>query len=166
MKTKSFIERYAKHIVLGVIAITIFHTMYMNMMGFNSLSHDACVVYKSVPKWLFYLYENILELFIVVILGIFAGVLMEKYFFKIKRFYPKNQLLAFLYASILPVCSCGVIPLIDSMKLRTNLRTIITFVIAAPLLNPYIIFVSFTVLGLKYSILRIVFSFFLSNLLQ
>ena len=162
MKTKSFIERYAKHIVLGVIAITILHTMYMNIMGFNSLSHDACVVYKSVPKWLFYLYENILELFIVVILGIFAGVLMEKYFFKIKRFYPKNQLLAFLYASILPVCSCGVIPLIDSMKLRTNLQTIITFVIAAPLLNPYIIFVSFTVLGLIYSILRIVFSFFLA----
>lgn len=157
-----FTERYAKHIVLGVIAITILHTMYMNLMGFNSLSHDACMVYKSVPKWFFYLYENILELFIVVILGIFAGVLMEKYFLKIKRFYPKNQLLAFLYASILPVCSCGVIPLIDSMKLRTNLRTIITFVIAAPLLNPFIIFVSFTVLGIEYTVLRIVFSFLLA----
>lgn len=161
-KTNGFIERYSKQMVLGVIAITILHTIYMNMMGFNSLSHDACVVYQSVPKWFFYLYENLLELFIVVILGIFAGVLMEKYFYKIKRFYPKNQLLAFLYASILPVCSCGVVPLIESMKLRTNLRTIITFVVAAPLLNPFIIFVSFTVLGPVYATLRIVFSFLLA----
>lgn len=163
-KKPTFIDKYSKTIVFAVFAITILHTIYMNLMGFNSLSHDACVVYKSVPKWFFYLYENILELFIVVILGVFAGVVMERYFQKIKRFYPKNQILAFLYASILPVCSCGVVPLIDSMKRRTSLRTIITFVIAAPLLNPFIIFVSFTVLGPEYAILRIVFSFLLAIL--
>jgi len=152
----------SRTIVITVIMITVIHMIYMNMMGFSSLSHEACIVYSSVPRWFFYLYENILELFIVVILGVFAGVLVERYFYKIKRFYPKNQLLAFTYAAILPVCSCGVVPLIDSMKKRTSLKVIITFVIAAPLLNPYIILVSFTVLGLKYALLRIVFSFLLS----
>jgi len=152
--------RNAKIIVFSVFFIVIIHTLYMNVMGFNSLSHDACLVYKSVPRWFFYLYENILELFIVVILGIFAGVITEKYFLKIKRFYPKNQLLAFLYGSILPICSCGAVPLIESMKRKTSMKVIITFVIATPLLNPYIIFVSYAVLGLKFTILRVVFSFF------
>lgn len=158
------LKKNSKIIVIGVILITVAHMIYMNMMGFTSLSHEACVVYTAVPRWFFYLYENILELFIVVILGVFAGVMVEQYFYKIKRFYPKNQLLAFAYASILPVCSCGVVPLIDSMKQRTSLKVITTFVIAAPLLNPYIILVSFTVLGLKYTILRIVFSFLLAIL--
>ena len=58
----------------------------------------------------------------------------------------------------------GVLPLIDSMKKRTSLKTIITFVIAAPLLNPYIMLIAFTVLGWKYLLLRIVFSFLLSFL--
>ena len=155
-------KRTARIIMFSVFGITIIHTIYMNIMGFNSLSHDACLVYKSVPRWFFFFYESVLELFIVVLLGVFAGVLVEQYFHKIKRFYPKNQLLAFFYASILPVCSCGVVPLIDSMKRRTSLKVIITFVIAAPLLNPYIIFVSFSVLGIKYALLRIASSFILA----
>lgn len=153
-------QRNAKIIVFSVFLIVILHTIYMNIMGFNFLSHEACLVYKSVPRWFFYLYENILELFIVIVIGLFAGVLTEKYFLKIKRFYPRNQILAFLYGSILPICSCGVIPLIDSMKKITSLKVIITFIIATPLLNPYILFLSYAVLGLKFTILRVIFSFF------
>lgn len=157
-------QKQARAIIFSVIAITVVHAIYMNVMGFNSLSHDACVVYQSVPKWFFYLYENILELFIVVCLGVFAGVIMEQYFYKIKRFYPQNQILAFVYASILPICSCGVIPLIDSMKQRTSIKVVITFILAAPLLNPYIILVSFSVMGVQYAITRIVTSFILAIL--
>lgn len=152
------IPKVAKGIVLGTISVTIIHAIYMNVMGFNSLSHDACAVYKNIPPWLFYLYENVLELFIVVVLGVFAGVMVEQYFNRIEPFFPKNQLLAFLYGSILPVCSCSVLPLIDTMKKHAPLRVVITFVIAAPLLNPYIVFVSFTVLGAKYAVLRILSS--------
>jgi uncharacterized protein len=153
-------KRNARILMFIVFGIVIVHTMYMNIMGFTSLSHEACLIYKSVPRWFFLLYENILELLFVVILGIFAGVLTEKYFFKIRRFYPSNQLLAFLYGSLLPVCSCGVVPLVESMQRKTSLKVIVTFILATPLLNPYIVFVSFTVLGLKYTVLRIVFSFF------
>lgn len=156
--------RNSRIIVYGVITLTILHTIYMNLMGLTPLDHSGCVIFKSVPKWFFQFYESFIELFVVVILGVFAGVLMEKYFNKIKRFYPKNQLLAFIYGAILPICSCGVLPLIDSMKKRVSLKTIITFIIAAPLLNPYIILVSFTVLGWKYAVLRIVFSAFLAIL--
>lgn len=152
-------QRNARLLVYSVIILVVLHTIYMNFMGFSSLSHDACVVYKNVPKWFFQFYESFLELFVVVILGILAGVLMEKYFFKIKRFYPKNQVLAFVYGSILPVCSCGVVPLVESMQRKTSLKVIVTFIVATPLLNPYIISVSFAVLGFEYGVLRIVFSF-------
>ncbi|MBP1664757.1 MAG: putative permease [Bacteroidetes bacterium] len=74
---------------------------------------NSRILVFGVMKWFFQLYENFIELFVVVILGVFVGVLIEQYFNKIKRFYPKNQWLAFLYGAILPVCSCGVLPLID-----------------------------------------------------
>ena len=153
-------QRNARIFIFSVLILVVAHTLYMNMMGFTSLSHDACVVYKTVPRWFFQFYESFLELFVVVILGILAGVLMEKYFFKIKRFYPRNQILAFVYGSILPICSCGVVPLVESMQRKTSLKVIITFIVATPLLNPYIISVSFAVLGFKYGMLRIVFAFF------
>ena len=152
----------ARIIVLSAILLIVADTVYMNLNGLFDGDHTKCIVFNSMPKWSFYLLENVGELFVVVILGIMIGVIAEQYFRKIKRFYPKNQMLAFAYASILPVCSCGVVPLIDSMKRRTSLKVIITFVCAAPLLDPYIIFLSYTVLGIKYVIIRVVCSFLLS----
>lgn len=152
----------ARVIVLSAILVMVADTIYMNLNGLYDGDHTKCIVFSSMPKWSFYLLENVVELFIVVILGVMIGVVAEQYFRKIKRFYPKNQLLAFAYGSILPVCSCGVVPLIDSMKRRTSLKVIVTFVCAAPLLDPYIIFLSYTVLGLKYVIIRILCSFLLS----
>lgn len=152
----------ARIIVFSAALVLVVDTIYMNLNGLYDGNHAKCIIFASMPRWSFYLLENVGELFIVVILGVIIGVIAEQYFRKIKRFYPKNQFLAFAYGSILPVCSCGVVPLIDSMKRRTSLKVIITFVCAAPLLDPYIIFLSYTVLGLKYAIIRIVCSFFLS----
>jgi uncharacterized membrane protein YraQ (UPF0718 family) len=152
----------ARIIILSAMALLVADTVYMNLNGLYGADHTKCIVFSSMPKWCFYLLENVGELFVVVILGVMIGVIAEQYFRKIKRFYPKNQLLAFAYGSILPVCSCGVVPLIDSMKRRTSLKVIITFVCAAPLLDPYIIFLSYTVLGFKYMVIRIVCSFLLS----
>jgi uncharacterized membrane protein YraQ (UPF0718 family) len=117
-----------------------------------------------MPRWLFLVYEYFFELAVVVLLGVFASTLIEVYINKTKRFFPKNQLLAFVYGAILPVCSCGVIPLIETMKERVSLRVIVTFVIAAPLLNPYIVILAVSILGVEYALLRIVASFVLALL--
>ena len=154
----------ARVVVFTAILIMVADTIYMNLNGLYDGDHTKCIVFTSMPKWSFYLLENVGELFIVVILGVMIGVIAEQYFRKIKRFYPRNQMLAFAYASILPVCSCGVVPLIDSMKRRTSLKVIVTFVCAAPLLDPYIIFLSYTVLGLKYVVIRIISAFLLAYL--
>ncbi len=113
---------------------------------------------------MFLINEYFIELFMVVVAGVFAAVVAEKYFTRYRRFYPKNQITAFLYASLIPVCSCSAVPLIESMKSKLHLRAIVSFVVAAPLLNPYIIFLSFSVLGVKYGILRVIGSFLISIL--
>lgn len=155
-------ELFARIIVLSTIAVMIIDMIYMNFAGIHFGNKEKCVLYNFLPKWAFFIYEHFIELFMVIILGIFGGVLIEQHTQKAKRFFPKNQLLAFLYASFLPICSCGVIPVVESMKQRVSLKTLVTFIIAAPLLNPYIIFMSASVLGLKYAIWRILASFLLS----
>ena len=130
-------------------------TVYKYYYGITYLKREDSILYTLLPKWGFLLFEHFVELFLVVTVAIFAAAIIEKYFFRLKRFIPKNTLTAFIYASVIPVCSCSAIPLVRAMKDKLPFRAIITFVVAAPLLNPYIIMLSVTVLGVRYAILRI-----------
>jgi uncharacterized membrane protein YraQ (UPF0718 family) len=71
---------------------------------------------------------------------------------------PKNPISSFLFASLIPVCSCGAIPFVKGLRKHISTQSLITFLVAAPLLNPYILFLSFSVLGIKFAVLRFVFS--------
>lgn len=159
-----------KRVNIGKIAIWVIllllaaDAIYSAWNGINLQTRNNCVIYRSIPRWLFLTNEYFIELFMVVVAGAFAGTLSEKFFTRYRKLFPNDQFTAFIYASIIPVCSCSAIPLIESMKKRLPLRTLITFVIAAPLLNPYIIFLSFSVLGIKYGVLRILGSFLISML--
>lgn len=61
-----------------------------------------------------------------------------------------------LFASVLPVCSCGAIPIAKAMidTKRIQIRTVIAFLMVAPVLSPVVIPLSFQ-LGLEYALLRI-----------
>jgi len=136
--------------------------VYKTINNISYLNRENCILYRMLPKIGFLFFEYFIELFLIVIVGIFLAVLLEAYFVKYKRFYPSNTLTAFFYASLLPVCACTTIPLISSMREKLTFRTIITFVVAAPLLSPYIIALSFSVLGMTYGMLRIVSAFLLA----
>jgi uncharacterized protein len=154
------------NIIRMLIYISIFilsaDFIYKTVNNITYLNRSKCFLYKSLPKIGFLFYEYFIELTLVVLIGIFASVILESYFMKLKHFYPRNPVSAFLYASVIPVCACSVIPLTLSMRDKLSFRTIITFVVSAPLLNPYIIMISFSVLGMKYGILRIISSFILA----
>jgi uncharacterized membrane protein YraQ (UPF0718 family) len=153
----------ARIVVWTALAVIVADMIYANINGIHSMNREAlCIVYKTLPRWLFLCWENFIETSFIVLIGIFAGAMVENYSRKLKRFFPKNQLLAFLYGAVLPVCSCGAIPLIEVMKQRVSLRVIITFIIAAPLLNPYIVALSFGMMGVEYGIIRILSSFVLA----
>jgi uncharacterized protein len=153
---------FLKVVTWSILIILLADAVYSIWNGINFQTKDKCLIYKFLPRWFFLINEYFVELFMVVVAGAFAGVVAEKYFMRFRKFYPKNQITAFLYASLIPVCSCSAVPLIESMKSRLNLRAIVSFVVAAPLLNPYIIFLSFSVLGVKYGVLRIIGAFLVS----
>ncbi|MCK4511110.1 permease [bacterium] len=93
----------------------------------------------------------------VFVLGcLFSGVLMAKS----RHVRIRGVLPAFGLAALLPVCSCGVIPIAKTMIERggTGARDGLVFLATAPLLSPIIISLAFTLLGGSYLVLRIVSS--------
>jgi len=144
------------------ISLLLADFIYKSWNGISYQNREICIVYNLLPAALFLFYEYFVELFLVVIAGVFVAVILERQFAKHKRFFPRNQFSAFIYASVIPVCSCSAIPMIETMRNKLKFRTIITFVVAAPLLNPYIVSLSFSVLGFKYGMLRIAGSFILA----
>ncbi|MEZ5359995.1 MAG: permease [Candidatus Zixiibacteriota bacterium] len=137
-------------------------TGYKSIVGITYLTREKCLLFQTLPKWAFSLYENFVELFALVIVGIFIAAAIEKHFARIQRAIPKTPLMAFVYASVIPVCSCSAVPMVRAVNQRIPMRTVITFLVAAPLLNPYIVIISLTVLGPAYAILRVVCSLILA----
>ncbi|MDY6935258.1 MAG: permease [Spirochaetota bacterium] len=136
--------------------------IYKTVKDITYLDRSKCLVYQLLPKTGFLFFEYFIELTIVVFIGIYIAALLEKYFMRYRRFFPSNPVTAFFYASVLPVCACSAIPLVKTMEGKMNLKTLIPFSVAAPLLNPYIIILSFNVLGMEYALLRIGSSFILA----
>lgn len=151
-----------KFLIYASIAILAVDLVYKTVNGISYQNREACILYNVLPKLVFLFYEYFIELTLIVIVGIFIAVVLEQKFARYRKYYPKNQFSAFLYASVIPVCACSAIPLLQTMQEKIKIRTLITFVVAAPLLNPFIITLSFSVLGIKYGILRIAGSAFLA----
>ncbi|MDA3844661.1 MAG: permease [Candidatus Kapabacteria bacterium] len=153
---------FAKVLIFSSIILLIIDFIYKVTNNIGYENRQDCFLYQSMSKPMFLFYEYFIELFMILVAGIFVAVFIESYFTKYTKFFPKNSATAFLYASLLPVCSCGAIPLIESMREKLPFRVIITFIISAPLLNPYIIIISYSVLGWEYTVLRIISSFILA----
>ena len=155
-----------KKVIKGFIIFCSFFFLadfiYKTTNNITYATREKCILYRMMPKIWFLIFEYFFELLIVVVFGTFLAVLLQSYFVKYKRFFPKNMVTAFLYASLLPVCACTTIPLVGSMKNKLRYRTIIAFIVSAPLLSPNILVLSFTVLGLKYGIIRIIAAFILA----
>lgn len=155
-------RNFAKAFIFSGIALFFIDFIYKAYNKIDHLTREKCILYQTLPRPLFLIVENYLVLFLTILLGVFFAVLLERAYLKYKRFYPQNPFQAFVYGSLLPVCSCGAIPLIGAFKDKVKLKTIITFIVAAPLLSPYFIMLSFTVLGLKFTLLRVFASFILA----
>ena len=80
-------ERAAKIIVLSSLVLMAIDMVYMNIAGIRYGNKEECALYHFLPRWAFFIYEHIIELFMVVILGIFGGVLIEQHTKKVKRFF-------------------------------------------------------------------------------
>jgi uncharacterized membrane protein YraQ (UPF0718 family) len=122
-------------------------------------NREKCILFRALPPIGFTLFEYVFETLVVVFVGTFVAVWLRRRFSRFSRFYPRSPWAAFAYASAIPVCACAAIPLLESMKGKLKFTTTMSFVLAAPLLSPYIIILSFSVLGFTYGVLRILSSF-------
>jgi len=90
---------------------------------------------------------------------------MFKYLSKKSRL-PTSMFGACVLGALLPICSCGVVPLGRAMKsMNIPIRTVIAFLVVTPILNPFVIFLSHGVIGLQYTLLRIAGTFAIAILM-
>jgi uncharacterized membrane protein YraQ (UPF0718 family) len=161
-------ERFTVHSKMGILLMVISSfvlsadLLYKWIFGIGPSNRASCYLYRSFPQWVFWIYEYFVEVSLVLVLGVFLAQVLLRLSSRGFRVTPGNPLTAFIAGSVLPVCSCGAIPFLDAFRNRTSVLTTYTFLVAAPLLNPYIIMISFTMLGPLYAILRIAASFALS----
>ncbi len=135
---------------------------YKTVAGISYLQRGECILYRTLPRPLFLFLEYFVELFLIVVAGVFAAALLERAFGRMGRFLPRSQGAAFLWAAALPLCACGVVPLLGGLRGKLPLRVLVTFVVAEPILSPATIVLSFTVLGPAYGALRIATAFLLA----
>jgi uncharacterized protein len=154
----------AKIIIYFALLVVISDYIYKSYYGIQFHTRGRCLIYRNLPEWGFILFESVFEFCVVTITGIFFSVIAEKIFNRYKKWYPHNPVTAFLYASVIPLCGCSAIFFINGMKEKLNTKTVITFVLASPLLSPYIIFLSLGLLGTRYTILRIAAAFIITVL--
>jgi len=126
------------------------------------VNREQCVLFRALPRPGFLVFEYFFETLVIVFVGTFIAVWLSRRFLRFRRWFPRNPLTAFAYGSLLPVCSCGVIPLVESARGKMGFATLMALVISAPLLSPYIIVMSFSVLGPTYGLLRIASAFILT----
>lgn len=94
--------------------------------------------------------------------GCLVSGMVMKYFSK-RKVLPKSMIGTMTIGALLPLCSCGVVPITRAMlALDVPRRAVIAFLVVTPVLNPFVIFFSYGVIGLQYTLLRIASVFLLA----
>ena len=152
----------ARVVVVAAVLFVSADLIYKTLNNITYLTREKCILYRMLPRPAFLFFEYFVELWALVLVGLLLARLLERWFSRYRGLFPRNPVMAFLYASAVPVCACAVIPLTRSLRGKLRLRTLLTFVVAAPLLSPYTIVLSFAILGTTYGLLRIAASFLLA----
>src|SRR5690606_29605112 len=107
-----------------------------------------------------------------VVIGVIVSVLVALFFREEWVFnkLPKNRFFSHLYISFLgmfmPVCECGNVPVTRRLMLKGfNLSQSVTFLLAAPILNPITLLTTWQAFApdANYVILRFIGALFIAN---
>ena len=91
---------------------------------------------------------------------------------KVQNFLPKNKVLAILFGTLIgfifPSCECGIVPIITRfLEKKVPSYTAIPFMATAPIINPVVLFATYTAFGNSwyYVILRFLGAFLIAMIL-
>jgi uncharacterized membrane protein YraQ (UPF0718 family) len=152
-------RRLVQAALVASAALWLADFVYKLVADISVANRELCVLYRALPPLGFAIFEYVAETVVIVLLGTFAAVLLGRWFVRLRRFIPRRPASAFACAALIPVCSCAAIPMVATLENRLRFRTTMAFVLAAPLLSPHIVVLSFSMLGPTYGVLRIVSSF-------
>ncbi|MFC1514793.1 permease [Candidatus Omnitrophota bacterium] len=112
--------------------------------------------------------KEFLDLILLVIpyffLGTAFGALIEVYVspdFALKYLHrgTSSVINASLLGAVLPGCSCATMPMADSLKRKgAGLGTIAAFILVSPLLSPHTLILTYGMLGLHFTLARVIFA--------
>lgn len=109
-------------------------------------------------------YKFAIRTFPFIIWGIIIAGFVMKYFVSGRFKFPRSIPSSFVLGATLPLCSCGVVPMVKAMFASKDIpvRTVVTFLVVTPILNPFVIFLSYTVMGWEYLAARVAAIFVLA----
>ncbi len=152
-------EKVKWWLMIGFLLASVYLFYYCNYIciNFNQRLFDATIPFFHI------LYRYALGFFPYLIAACFVGGFLMTYY-NTSRFKMRDSMPgAMLFATLLPICSCGAIPIGRAM-LETGqirVRTIIAFMMVAPMLSPIIIPLSLQ-LGVEFTVARIAGAFLLA----
>jgi HEAT repeat protein len=142
-------------VFFGVIAIVYFTYCTVLRLMSPSLEETSAEFITNVSLFT-------LKIFPFFVGGCLVSGMVMKYFSK-RNVLPKSMLGTTTIGALLPLCSCGVVPITRAMlALDVPRRAVIAFLVITPVLNPFVIFFSYGVIGLQYALLRIASMFLLA----
>jgi HEAT repeat protein/uncharacterized membrane protein YraQ (UPF0718 family) len=142
-------------VIFGIIAIGYFTYCTVYRLSAPSIEESSSEFITNVSLFT-------LKIFPFFVGGcLISGIAMK--FFSKRNVLPKSMMGTSALGALLPLCSCGVVPMTRAMlSLDVPRRAVIAFLVVTPILNPFVIFFSYGVIGLKYTVLRIVSVFLLA----
>ena len=139
----------SKKILTGNKLYTTDKDMFLFEIGYHILKEFISLIILVAPYFL---------------LGAVFGALFQTYIKPEFVFKYLNKGLfsiinASLLGAILPGCSCTTMPMAEGLKKKgASSGTVASFIMVSPLLSPQTVILTYAVLGLKFTVARIVFS--------
>ena len=125
-------------------------SLYTRCFGKNS----SPLLWKFGIEYFYLIFQySMLTLSVFIIGTLFASLLTDIY-----PKIPMNLITALSAGIFLPLCICGVFPLVKGLMATEKIRgyALLSFLFITPLLNPYILFLSYSVMGTKYFSARLI----------
>ncbi|HGC9733713.1 TPA: permease [Streptococcus agalactiae] len=119
----------------------------------------------SVLQWFAIFISIIIEALPFVLLGTILSGIIEVFITPdiVNKFLPKNKFLRVLFGTfvgfVFPSCECGIIPIINRfLEKKVPSYTAVPFLATAPIINPIVLFVTYSAFGnsIRFLILRFV----------
>ncbi len=157
------------YILLAVLLLSISQGFFLNSI--NSFFTSNSSLYLRIQDFFTFYSGIVVESLPFILLGVIISALFGVFITpdKLVSLIPKNKFLGHILLSMLgilmPVCECGNIPVARSLMMKKmSIPHVVTFLLAAPIINPITLFSTFEAFNFdrSYVVIRLVSALFIS----